>query len=81
MTTPVLSAICRLATELPEDRVAYKSNKQARQEYRDNEQRNKEINRKNYAHRKARADSASLLRGMVILVLILVVLAYIKGSH
>jgi hypothetical protein len=56
--------------------MSYKPNKQARQEYLQNEAKNKERNRLAYEKQKAKRKAASNVRQMV-LVLILGALAYI----
>jgi len=57
--------------------MVYKSNKQARQEYLDNELKNKESNRRAYESQKQRRSSPNLT---LFVIVALLVLAYIVLS-
>jgi len=57
--------------------VAYKSNKQARAEYRENEQRNRERNQKTYQRQKEKKS----WNAVVIFALIVLIILWYLGSH
>jgi hypothetical protein len=50
--------------------MAYKSNRQARAEYLENEARNRERNARDYAHRKSRGGSRKIALAILALILI-----------
>jgi hypothetical protein len=60
--------------------MAYKSNKQAREEYLANEQKNREFNRQRYAQSKQRKSSAAVIRAILLIGLLLFILSRL-GHH